>query len=59
MNYTLHLLSNETYTISVYAENSVGLGRAVQIQWSSSGKGASSLIHQYYTYYVLSAYDKA
>ena len=37
-NYTLHLLRNETYTIAVYAENTVGVGRAAQIQWSLSGK---------------------
>ena len=38
LNYTLKLSSNKTYTIAVFAENSVGIGRAARIQWSSSGK---------------------
>ena len=37
-SYMLQLLSNETYTIALYAENSVGIGSVAEIQWPLPGK---------------------
>ena len=45
MNYMLKLSSNETYTITVYAKNSAGMGSGAEIQWPLSGKPGTVVKH--------------
>ena len=48
MSYMLKLSSNETYTITVYAVNSAGIGSAAEIQWPLSGKPGTVVKHHPY-----------